>query len=160
MNEILREAINGINEKEEIPERWQIGHILRLYKGKGIKGKCSNEREIILASNPGKSFERIINERVLKEIHLTKAQAEGIPGSVTCDHLIILDQTIQEIRKDKKTANMIFLDVQKAYGKTWLDGILYALNQNGVKWKNNLAGPKSKITPNNTAWENVRQYKY
>ena len=30
---------------------------------------------------------------------------------------------------------MIFLDVQKAYGKAWLDGILHALHRNGVKEK-------------------------
>ena len=40
---ILRHAFSRIHEKEEIPESWWICHILRLYKGKGIKGKCSNE---------------------------------------------------------------------------------------------------------------------
>ena len=134
--DIFREAFNRINVKEEIPKSWQICHILRLYKGKGTKGKCSNERGITLASNPGKVFERIINERVKKEVQLTDAQAGGIPGRATCDHLIILDQTIEEIRKDKKTAYIIFLDVQKAYDKAWLDGILHALHRNGVKGKN------------------------
>ena len=134
--EIFRTALNRIHEKEEIPESWQLGHILRLYKGKGIKGKCSNERGITLASNPGKLYERIINKRVKKQVQLTEAQAGGIPGSATCDHLIILDQTIQEIREEKKTAYIIFLDVQKAYDKAWLNGILYALNQNGVSGKN------------------------
>ena len=134
--EIFRSALNRIHEKEEIPESWQLGHILRLYKGKGIKGKCSNERGITLASNPGKLYERIINERVKKQVQLTEAQAGGIPGSATCDHLTILDQTIQEIREEKKTAYIIFLDVQKAYDKAWLNGILYALNQNGVSGKN------------------------
>ena len=134
--EIFRSALNRIHEKVEIPESWQLGHILRLYKGKGIKGKCSNERGITLASNPGKLYERIINERVKKQVQLTEAQAGGIPGSATCDHLTILDQTIQEIREEKKTAYIIFLDVQKAYDKAWLNGILYALNQNGVSGKN------------------------
>ena len=134
--DIFREAFNRIHVKDEIPKSWQLGHILRLYKGKGTKGKCSNERGITLASNPGKVFERIINERVKKEVQLTEAQAGGIPGNATCDHLIIIDQTIEEIRNDKKTAYIIFLDVQKAYDKAWLDGILHALHRNGVKGKN------------------------
>ena len=58
-----------------------------------------------------------------------------IPGSATCDHLISLDQTIEEIRNDKKTTYIIFLDVQKAYDKAWLDGILHALHRNGVEGK-------------------------
>jgi len=134
--EVYNSLFNKIYETEEIPLSWLIGHILRLYKGKGIKGQCSNERGITLASNPGKVFERIINERTKKDVRLTDKQAGGIPGSATCDHLIILDQTIQEIRRNKKTAYIVFLDVQKAYDKAWLDGILYALNKNGVNGKN------------------------
>ena len=134
--DIFREAFNITHVKEDIPKSWQIGHILRLNKGKGTKGKCSNERGITLASNSGKVFERIINERVKKEVQLTDAQAGGIPGSATCDHLIILDQTIEEIINDKKTAYIIFLDVQKVYDKAWLDGILHARHSNGVKGKN------------------------
>ena len=34
--EIFRTSLNRIHEEEEIPESWQLGHILRLYKGKGI----------------------------------------------------------------------------------------------------------------------------
>ena len=100
------------------------------------QGKCSNERRITLASNPGKVFERFINDRVKKEVQPTDAQSGGIPGSATCNHLIILDQTIQEIRNDKKTAYVIFPDVQKACNKAWFDGILHAIHPNGVKGKN------------------------
>ena len=54
--DIFREAFNRIHVKEEIPESWQVGHILRLYKGKGTKGKCSSERGITLAKQPRKSI--------------------------------------------------------------------------------------------------------
>ena len=90
----------------------------------------------MLASNTGKVFERINNERVKREVQLTDAQAGGIPGSATCNHLIILDQTIEEIGNDKNTTYIIFLDVQKPYNKTWLDGILHTLHRNGVKDEN------------------------
>ena len=55
------EVLNNIH-REARPDSWRIGHIKRLYKGKGVKGKCSNERGITLASNFGKLYERIINE--------------------------------------------------------------------------------------------------
>ena len=103
---------------------------------KGQKGKCSNERGITLASNVGKVYERIINERVKKDVNITKAQAGGKPGCSTVDHLIALKQTIKEIRNKGLTAYMIFLDVQKAYDKAWLDAISYALNNNGIQGKN------------------------
>ena len=66
--EIYLEHYNSINETMEIPEEWQKGNIKRLYKGKGIKGKCSNERGITISSNYGKVYERLINEVVTPSI--------------------------------------------------------------------------------------------
>ena len=132
----LLTIINRIHQNEQIPPSWLQGHIIRLYKGKGTKGKCSNERGITLASNIGKVYERIINERVKKVVQITEAQAGGIPGSATVDHLIVMKQTINEIKNKGKTAYLVFLDVQKAYDKAWLDAILYVLHKNGVKGKN------------------------
>ena len=134
--ETLKTMIENVHNNEEIPPAWAEGEIIRLYKGKGQKGKCSNERGITLASNVGKVYERIINERVKKQITITKAQAGGKPGCATTDHLIVLKQTIQEITEKKQTAYIIFLDVQKAYDKAWLDAIMYALHKNGVEGKN------------------------
>ena len=61
------------------------------------------------------------------KLHITKVKAGGKAGSSTADHLIVLKQAIKEIYKDGKTANIIFLDVQKAYDKAWLDAIIYTL---------------------------------
>ena len=69
--EIYLKEINEIMQSCQIPEQWQIGDIKRLYKGKG-----ANERGITLASNVGKLFERIVNNRITTTIHLTEAQAE------------------------------------------------------------------------------------
>ena len=99
---IYLDIMNRIHSKEEIPPTWLNGHIIRLYKGKGTKGKCSNERGITLASNMGKIYERIVNERVKRQVYITEAQAGGTPGNATVDHLITLKQTIREIRKKEK----------------------------------------------------------
>ena len=64
---IFCKMIKEIHSKEKIPESWLEGEIKRLYKGKGIKGKCSNERGITLASNVGKVYERILNERIKRK---------------------------------------------------------------------------------------------
>ena len=113
----LLKTYNRIHSTEEIPPSWLKGEIIRLYKGKGKKGKCSNERGITLASNVGKVYERIINERVKQHVVITNAQAGGIEGNSTVDHLIVLKQTVKEITSKKLTAYVVFLDVQKAYDK-------------------------------------------
>ena len=131
-NEILRHHLNKILTSQKIPDEWQHGEIIRLYKGKGKKGMCSNERGITLASNIGKLFERIINERLKTIVEITDAQAGGRAGSATTDHLLILQQAIQSAKNRKKDVYMGFLDVTKAYDKAWILGIMHILYERGL----------------------------
>ncbi len=87
LKEIYLQSINNIIQTHNIPSQWQEGEIIRLYKGKGTKGKCSNERGITLASNFGKVFERIINNRITRTINMTEALAGGQKGRATVDHI-------------------------------------------------------------------------
>ena len=146
-NEVITEAdpetlkihkgiLNHIYKEENIPIDWQKGSIKRLYKGKGEKGKCSNERGITLASNIGKLFERVVNNRISDKINITDHQAGGKKGRATADHLLVLQNTINQAKKNNKKVLITFLDVTKAYDKAWLDGIMYAMGHNGVNGKN------------------------
>ena len=92
-------------KEEEIPQQWQKGIVKRLYKGKGVKGKCSSERGITLASNFGKLFERIINNRIYNLINVTENQAGGRKHKATADHLLIM----KEIRQLSKKSNQTLL---------------------------------------------------
>ena len=131
--EIYKEILQTIANNKEIPEQWQKGQIIRLYKGKGKRGMCSNERGITLASNFGKLFERILNNRAKNKINMTDNQAGGQKGKATTDHLAILNEVIKEIRNQGKPAYMVFLDVTKAYDKAWLDAIMYVMHKEGLK---------------------------
>ena len=72
---------------------------MKIYKGKGRKGKCSNDRGITVSSNAGKVYERIINDRSMKKANISDAQAGGKKGRATTDHLLILKETIKHNRK-------------------------------------------------------------
>ena len=130
--ETFRQVFNNLIEQKTIPEQWQKGQINRLYKGKGKRGKCSNERGITLSSNLGKTYERVINERATQKVHMSNNQAGGKKGVATVDHLAILNEAIFEARKNKKTVYMVFLDVTKAYDKAWLDAIMYVMHKEGL----------------------------
>ena len=62
MRKNILTIFNKIYKTEKIPQEWKHGRIIRIYKGKGKKGQCCNERGITLSSNLGKLFERIINK--------------------------------------------------------------------------------------------------
>jgi hypothetical protein len=85
-----------------------------------------------LSSNFGKLLERIINMRVIKLIKMSNNQAGGRKGRSTAEHIVLLQEIINNIKKRKKTAYIVFLDVKKAYDKAWLDAILYVLFKEGV----------------------------
>ena len=125
--------MNEINKTKNIPDIWQGGEICRLYKGKGTKGKCSNERGITLSSNFGKLYERMINERILSEINITYAQAGGKKGSATVDHILIAKELIAAAKREKKDAHIAYLDVTKAYDKAWVTGIMQVLHKQGIQ---------------------------
>ena len=76
---------NNRYKTEEIPQEWKHGRIIKIYKRKGKKGQCCNERGITLS----KIFERIINNKILVKINITECQGGGKKGASTTDHLKI-----------------------------------------------------------------------
>ena len=135
---IHMQMMNHILQTTQIPQQWKEGSLKRLYKGKGTKGKCSNERGITLASNVGKMFERLINNRMTPSVQMTDAQAGGIKGRATVDHILILKELSNIAKKAKKSLTLVYLDVTKAYDKAWLDAIMYVLYERGLNsnmWK-------------------------
>ena len=130
--QIYLDHFNSINQSMEIPEEWQEGNIKRLYKGKGEKGKCSNERGITISSNYGKVYERMINERILKKLNITDSQAGGKRGAATVDHIVLSKEIFNEAKKQKKNVESALLDVTKAYDKAWLTGIMEVLYKQGL----------------------------
>ncbi len=136
--EIIKDVFNEIYTKCQIPDVWKKGSITRIYKGKGKKGKLSNERGITLSSNFGKLFERIINNRIQQDINITNNQGGGTKGKSTADHLLRIMNFIRKSKKQHKPTFVVFLDVTKAYDKAWGKAIMYTLNKSGIKgqdWK-------------------------
>jgi hypothetical protein len=138
--QIYLTTLNKILQSQQIPENWQLGTVTRIYKNKGTKGKCSNERGITVSSNFGKLFERIINEQAKKVTNVSDAQAGGKEKRSTTDHLLILKEIIRDQKRKRHPLYLVFLDVTKAFDKAWLDGIMHAMHNNG------LTGPLWNIT--------------
>ena len=129
---IYLKVLNNILQTQTIPNKWQEGSVTRIYKGKGKKGKCSNERGITVSSNFGKVFERIINERAKLRTNVSDAQAGGKEKRSTTDHLLILKEIVREHKRKRKPIYLVFLDVTKAFDKAWSDGIMHAMYNNGL----------------------------
>ena len=81
-------------------------------------------RSRLVASNIEKPFERIINNRIIEEIPFTKGQAGGRKAYSTVEELHILKSIIEQANRKRKSSCVTFIDIQKAYDKTWQDIVM------------------------------------
>lgn len=131
----LQQIMSLIYKTEQIPEQWQESEITTIYKGKGDRELLTNTRGLTLSSAVGKLFERIINNRICPQLDYTEAQAGGRKGRSTTDHLFILKSILNQAKMDGKPVYCAFLDLEKAYDKVWIMGIMHILWGSGIKGK-------------------------
>ena len=116
---ILWKVFNQIFAQEKVPEDWKEAEIISIYKGKGDPEVIGNYRGISIASNLGKLFERILNNRVKEVITYTEAQAGGRAKYSTVDQLYILKSLMNRANAEKKKLYIADLDLEKAYDRAW-----------------------------------------
>ena len=98
-----------------------------------------NRRGITLTSNIEKLFERVLNNRLVKILEFSEGQAGGRKQRSTVDQLFILKSLINEAKINKKRLYITFIDVEKAYDKTWKELIMY------IPWEKNVTGKLWRI---------------
>jgi hypothetical protein len=114
--EILHRLLTKVWEKEEIPEDWREGHLVKL-QIKGHLHERSNYRSIVLLSVPGKVLRRNILEKI-KHIVDTKIRDEqaGFRKIRSCTNQIATIRIIAEHSIEWNSPLYItFVDYEKAF---------------------------------------------
>jgi ribonuclease P/MRP protein subunit RPP40 len=126
--------------------------VTALYKGKGSRSNASSYRPISVTSCMIRFLERRVMERLWKvleprldsglvaanlPIHLqsriSTSQAGFRQGFCTMDHLLALTTTLHDVARKGHELPVAFLDITKAYDKTWRDGLLVKCHRMGIK---------------------------
>jgi hypothetical protein len=136
----LWEVFNAVWLVEEFPDEWTLGVINPIPKG-SLVGKAKliplNYRGITLLNVVPKLFTSIIHERLRDFCELQGVLSEEQAGfrkfRSTVDQIFIL----YEVTKGRFPAKTFccFLDIEKAYDKTWRDGLWYQLAAKGIVGK-------------------------
>ena len=135
MVEMIVPVIEAFWHEEQAPKQWNLGHITNIWKGRGDREKLENQRGITVSSSIGTIPEEIINQRLVKTIKFTQAQAGGKKGASTTDHLFILKNIMAIAKKEGKHLIISFFDVKKAYDRADMNDMLYVIHKNGFEGK-------------------------
>ncbi|MFN9109229.1 MAG: RNA-directed DNA polymerase [Bacteroidota bacterium] len=123
-------------ETGETPSQWKLANVVALYKGKGDRADPSHYRPISLTSVVARLFERVILRRLTAHLEagnvLSHRQAGFRRSFSTVDQLFHLRVAIQKTYSKHSFLPIAFLDIVKAYDRTWRDGLLLKLHRAGV----------------------------
>ena len=135
MAQAIMPAIEAFWREEQAPARWNEGILSSIWKGKGDRESLKNHRGITVSSCMGTIPEVILNERFIKNMTLTQAQAGGRKNCSTGDHIFIIRAMIQYALATRKRIILTFYDVAKAFDHAEVDDMFHMVWKGGIKGK-------------------------
>jgi len=121
-------------EDEFIPEEWHQGIIISLYKGKGSKSECSNDRRITLLSVPENVFAHVILSRIRPTL-LAKRRLEQsgfTPGRSICNRIVTLNNIAQRRQDCGHPTYAAYVDLRAAFDSLSLSSLWLLLTKLGI----------------------------
>jgi len=80
-----------------------------------------------------KLWERVIEQRLRKETHVTDNQFDFMPGRPTMEAIYLLRRVMERYRTDKKDLHLVFIDLEKAHDRVPREILWKALEKKGVR---------------------------
>ena len=113
------------------PMQYKTATVKMALKPGKIPTQSTNYRPISLLEVPGKIFEKVINQRLIKFWNsngfFNEQQFGFRPGRGTLHAIAIATEKIAKNMSVKSCNSIIFRDVSKAFDKVWHDGLHYKL---------------------------------
>ena len=133
----LIDLFNDIWDDGVFPPGWREATIIPIPKPGKDHTNPTNYRPIALTSCICKTFERMVNNRLVwyLEHHgiLTAYQSGFRKKRSTIDQIIRLESAVREAFINKDHLVAIFFDLEKAYDTTWKYGIMKDLHDAGLR---------------------------
>lgn len=131
--EMLRYLFNKIWKETKIPQEWEVGIIVPIFK-KGDTKECKNYRGITLLSVVAKVYERILEEKLRNKIEqqLAESQSGFRRGYGIQDHIFTIKQVSEKILEQNLEAHIAFIDLEKAFDRIPRHEVWRALEERQV----------------------------
>ena len=133
----LLDYFNFIWKYGLFPSDWRLSLLIPIYKSGKIITDPTSYRPIALTSCLCKIMERMVLKRLMSFLNghnIIKDFQSGFRKKYsTMDSLIRLEGDIRETFIHGEYLNALFLDIEKAYDRTWTYGVLIKLHNMGLR---------------------------
>ena len=127
----LAQIFSAVLRTHHFPQVWKHARVISILKPRKDPALPSSYQPISLLDMIGKLFEKILLARILhvvRERGLMRDEQFGFrPRHSTSLQLARLVERITRNFGEKRFTGAVFLDVAKAFGTVWIDGLLYKL---------------------------------
>lgn len=134
---LLLQTFNNMWECDRFPPIWRQAIVLPIPKPGKTHTDPTNYRPISLTSCLCKTFERMLNNRLIWILEsqniLSNIQCGFRKNRSTVDHLIRLETYIRKKFLKQHHVVAIFFDLEKAYDTVWNHGILTDIHKIGLR---------------------------
>ncbi|GBO29721.1 putative RNA-directed DNA polymerase from transposon X-element, partial [Araneus ventricosus] len=128
---------NRIWTEQKYPSQWHEATVIPILKPGKDPSNPLHYRPIALTSCLCKTFERMVNARLVFELEkqgcISSLQSGFRRGRSTFDNLVLLETQIRNAFVKRNYLVSIFFDIEKAYDRAWRYGILLALFNFGFR---------------------------
>ena len=118
------------------PDHWKLAKIIMLPKPNKDHSSPLNYRPISLLNSLAKLFEKVLLKRlhfILKKLNLIREDQYGFKkGHSTTHALLRLIERITHGFNNNKSTIALFLDIERAFDKVWITGLISKLIKAGV----------------------------
>ncbi|GFX57060.1 probable RNA-directed DNA polymerase from transposon X-element [Trichonephila clavipes] len=128
---------NRVWKEHCFPSSWREAIVIPILKPGKVATDLLSYRPIALTSCFCKTFERMVNTRLVyvleKEKCISPLQSVFRKGRSTLDNLVYLESQIRDAFVRRNHLVSLFFDIEKAYDRTWRYGILRNMYDFGLR---------------------------
>jgi len=121
---------------KKMSDEWRINTLILIYKNKGDIQIFLSYRGIKLMSNTMKLWKRVIEWRLWKETWVSDNKKKFMPERSFMEVIYLLWFVMEQYRTDKKDLHLVFIDLEKAYGRVPKEILWKPLDKKFVKTRN------------------------
>ncbi|GFU17305.1 probable RNA-directed DNA polymerase from transposon X-element [Trichonephila clavipes] len=133
----LKQMLAEVWKEHCFPSSWREATVIPILKPGKVATDPLSYRPIALTSCFCKTFERMVNTRLVyvleKEKCISPLQSRFRKGRSTLDNLVFLESQIRDAFVRRNHLVSLFFDIEKAYDRTWRYGILRNMYDFGLR---------------------------